>query len=133
MEAKAFYSRLGNRRYVLLPFKFPRQPVCNLINNEYRYYMMHMLHKYSNFPYSDNRNVDLCDAWSPVNISNIELRSVIEFTICLQGLYYIQNFTFDKTIILPFHPAGKYEVIYLFYRKGEPYSCKGVTFHAVLS
>ncbi len=65
-ECKAFYSPLGNQRYILLPLKVYRQPVCKILNNEYRYRAMHDLHKYSNFPFSQDRKVDLCDLMPPV-------------------------------------------------------------------
>lgn len=62
-DAKAYFSRLGNNGYVLLPYKFARQPLCNIINEEYRNRIMHDVKSYSNGPVSDDPNVDLCDLW----------------------------------------------------------------------
>lgn len=66
-----YYSPLGNQRFLLLPFKLYRQPVCKILNNEYRNRLMEDLHKLQDeceLPFSANNTVDLCDLMPLVSL-----------------------------------------------------------------
>lgn len=65
---------LGNKRYILLPFKIYRQPICKLLNVEYRNRAMHDITKYSNFPFSEDKKVNLCDLM-PVVIQLLSIKT----------------------------------------------------------
>lgn len=42
--------------------------MCEIINNEYRKYMMKDMREISNFPYTDDPSVDICTMDIPVRV-----------------------------------------------------------------
>lgn len=58
VEVKVYVSSLGNDQYILYPFKISRTPVCKVINNEYRKYLMDEFTKTSDLPASNDD--DMC-------------------------------------------------------------------------
>ncbi|XP_037031623.1 uncharacterized protein LOC119071086 [Bradysia coprophila] len=113
-DGRVFYSPLGNNRYLLLPFKVNRQPICKILNTAYRDRAMHDIHKYSNFPFSEDKSVDLCG-------------------LMPQGHYYWHNYSADLSIIPRSIATGRYRVQFRFYKRNVRESCKGVEFQSLFT
>ncbi|KAG4073949.1 hypothetical protein HA402_014154 [Bradysia odoriphaga] len=114
VELRMFYSPLGNNRYLLLPFKVYRQPICKVLNSEYRNRAMHDVHNYSNFPFSEDKNVDLC-------------------SLMPMGHYYWRNYSADLSLIPRSLTTGRYRVQFLFYKRHARVSCKGAEFQSLFT
>lgn len=55
---------MGNNQYESMPIRFSKVNYCEYLNTSYRKYLMNsMKTPVSNFPYSDDPNVDLCEAF----------------------------------------------------------------------
>lgn len=67
VEAKLYFDASGNGDYVLHPLKKPRTTVCNVLNDEYRKYVMESYSKTSDFPNSDDK--DICPLFEKVTWS----------------------------------------------------------------
>lgn len=57
-----YYSPLGNQQYTLTPFTLSKKSYCDYINGDFRKLLMESAKPpATNFPYSEDPNVDLCD------------------------------------------------------------------------
>lgn len=90
---------------------------------------MHHVQNLSNFPFTNDPNVDLCEKWPVVRIrlehENSVLMSLDSKFTYFQGHYYLRNFEIDRNAMVPYIPPGRLRTFFLFYKKNEKYCCKG--------
>ncbi|XP_037027400.1 uncharacterized protein LOC119068087 [Bradysia coprophila] len=58
-ELKIYYSAPDSTKFALSPFKLPRAPIEQALNQDYRKYLMNPLKDFSDLPYSEDEEVDL--------------------------------------------------------------------------
>lgn len=68
-ELLVFHDPKLNGVYNQYPFKLARKSVCDMINVEYRKYIMNDLRDTTNLPYTSDKNANLCKMFELV-ISN---------------------------------------------------------------
>jgi len=58
-----YWSPMGNRRFILVPYKIARQSFCGHFshNNMLTNGILRDLRNYSNIPFTDDPNVEFCD------------------------------------------------------------------------
>lgn len=115
MSIKNYFSPLGNQQFHLLPFTYPQQPWCKIMNKFYRMRIMRSIANYSNFPFTEDRERDICDIfpqvillkravykWNPIygDLYPLLLRPVISNTFTIvrnawSGSYYLRNYYGD--------------------------------------
>lgn len=59
-ELLIYHQAKGSSKFVLTPYKLPRSSICESLNKDYRKFLMHDLHHFSNFPFSEDQFEDLC-------------------------------------------------------------------------
>lgn len=64
------HSASGSSQYIVLPYKVDKKPVCDCMNVEYRKFAMKEVREYSNFPYTEDRNVDICSLFPIVSFTH---------------------------------------------------------------
>lgn len=102
-----------------MPLHVYRKSVCQLVNNEYRNYrVMHDFHNYTNLPFSDDKNVNLCDLVHLVLFMRASF-SCFYLTFLFQGHYYFRNYTVDTSLLFKNTPPGRYRAQGFVYRKNE--------------
>ncbi|KAJ6643520.1 hypothetical protein Bhyg_08482, partial [Pseudolycoriella hygida] len=103
-NAKVLYSRLGNNQFVQMPVMPYRAPLCSVMNTKMvrDVWSSFSQQNCSNFPTSNDPNIDLCDL------------------ILMENHYYLRKCSFDLSIIdVKFIPAGRFRVTYLYYKGKE--------------
>lgn len=62
------HSSSGSNHYTALPYKLDPKPLCDSMNTDYRKLVMNELHPYSNFPYTEDENADICSMLPVVSL-----------------------------------------------------------------
>ncbi len=128
-----YYSPLGNKRFVLLPYKFGRQPLCKIYNNDYSKKFFYGMRNCSNYPIYDNSNIEFCDLLQLVSKFLVSNNFEFSFSFYQKQHYFIRNCSFDASILPAMTPTGRYRVVILCYKKGERNVTQGMEFRSIFT
>lgn len=130
-DMKIYYSPLGNRRFMLLPYRIQRYPICDLLESKNAIReIAQSLRNYSNFPLpSEERNVRFCDLFKPVISKwncNFNLMHLMELMFWFQMHYFVHNFMVDKSYFYEFLTTGRYRAEFFVYERTKKEAVVGV-------
>lgn len=127
-KLQMYNSPLGNNRYRLMPFGIYRKPVCKMLNNEYRNIIMRDVHKYTNMPFSEDRNVNLCDLMPVVHLCILTRLSWI-----MPHFFFRDTTILDRSVLITYTPLGRYKFQLLLFKKTENRVVKLVEMQALFT
>lgn len=103
------HSASGSNHYtaLLLPYKLEPKSLCDSLNVDYRKFFMKQVHSCSNFPYTEDNDVEICSIFPPVRFSSgfisrkifvilviffISFRAITQLPIIYLTIQFYRNF-----------------------------------------